>query len=242
MDSEPRNESGALHLTHNDADLTIMSGEKPSHALTDSSRNRDNFSKGHVAENENDFGNEMGYSTINLEHLDSFMTDQSVKQTDTGVPHHENVESIDVGDYDYGIRFENLSNDTSQSRILESAMNAETSTCNKSEGMTDGNKLESIKTNFSKFLEVIRQMTVETVKEVHKNVIEQTLNKTIGKILNTKNYGEQEISEKVIRDALYSEPYTKDDHTNSKHEDKKGKTKFHTKIYKTQIRLKSIHQ
>ena len=250
MGSEPRDVSRGLCFSHNDA----VSGEIPSHDLTtESSRNLDNFSEDHVEENENDFGNEIEYSTINLEHLDSFTRDQPLKQIDMYAPGNENVESrnhqLDLGDHNYGIRSQALRKNILQSRILEPIMNAKLPTGNKNEGTTEKNKLESIKTNFSKFLEVIGQITEETVKEVYKNVIEQTLKKTISKVLNTMDKSEKETSDKVICDALLntysersfaptgipSEPYAKDDHTNSKHEEKEGKTNFMQRYTKSRF-------
>ena len=96
---------------------------------------------------------------------------------------------------------------------------------------------------------MIGQMKEETVKEVYKNVIEQTLKKTISKILNRKEDSEKETSDKVIYDALLktcsersfaptgvtSEPCAKDDHTNSKHEEKEGKTNFMQRYTKSRF-------
>ena len=135
MDSEPREVSRGLCFSHSDA---VMSGETPSHDLTtESSRNLDNLSYDHVEENENDFGNKMGYSTINLEHLDSFTRDQALKHIDTCAPGNENVESrnhqLDLGDHDYGIRSQALRKNILQSGILEPIMNAKSPTGNNKE-------------------------------------------------------------------------------------------------------------
>ena len=165
MDSDPRGISGALGFS--------VTGERHSRGwTTDSSRNLENSGEERVEENENDFGSEMGYSIVNLEYLDSFTRDQSVKKVEAGLEHESAERQNNFDHHDHGIRRQELCLATSTSGTMEPITNANLHTSinhvQSNEGTTEPNKLESIQTNLSKLVEMIGKITVETERGSHK--------------------------------------------------------------------------